>query len=81
MDFNTMFYFNIYFIEKKYSEEISPHLRDKQIECFTFKIIKQLRTMIQTKAICFIEAEKKTFDKTLRCSLARPINPNQSGKD
>ena len=44
------------FIEKK-TKYISAYLRDKQIECFTFNIIQQPRTMIQTKMFCFTEAE------------------------
>ena len=51
---NAMFYETLL---KRNNKEIPAYLRDKQIECFTFNIIQQPRTSIQTKTFCFIEAE------------------------
>ena len=42
-------------------ETFSPYLRDKQIECCTFNIIKQLIAMTQTKTFCFIEAKTNIY--------------------
>ena len=51
------------FYETLRNKEIFAYLRDKEIECYTFNIVQQPKTIAQRKAFCLIEA------KTNKCLM------------
>ena len=54
-------------LSKRHNKDISAYVGGKQIQCFTFNIIQQPRTIIQTKTFCFIET------KTNKCLIKHNV--------